>query len=246
MDCKWDTTPRRRKLVCHKRQCRELDLSDCSNLNHFESFGNNLQSLLLNDAAPLGNFGMTSSSVGFSFVTSNIYNKITREYTEAKPRFIEYYIDGEKVDAAGCLDLTKEAYDNNGTSPTVFTFREAEQVIENPAATFAFKTKGDYYLEMTNKAYPKLKFYSRFTVNNPTSIDGIAIDGVTVDLTDGKVTVSGLGSNSRVRLISLDSKVVDESDGGVHGIVSLSAPAHGIYLLQITADGNTVTMKLRL
>ena len=100
MDCKWDTTPRRRKLVCHKRQCRELDLSDCSNLNHFESFGNNLQSLLLNDAAPLGNFGMTSSSVGFSFVTSNIYNKITREYTEAKPRLIEYYIDGEKVDAA--------------------------------------------------------------------------------------------------------------------------------------------------
>ena len=99
---------------------------------------------------------------------------------------------------------------------------------------------------MTNKAYPKLKFYSRFTVNNPTSIDGIAIDGVTVDLTDGKVTVSGLGYNSRVRLISLDSKVVDESDGGVHGIVSLSAPAHGIYLLQITADGNTVTMKLRL
>lgn len=233
-------------LYVSNNELTELDLSDCSKLNHFESFRNNLQSLLMNDAAPLDYFQMTSSSVGFSFVTSNIYNKITREYTEAKPRLIDYYIDEEKVDAAGCLDLTKETYDNKGTSPTVFTFHEVEQVIENPAATFVFKTKGDYYLEMTNKAYPKLKFYSNFTVNNPTSIEGVLTDGMTVDLTDGKVTVSGLASNSRVRLISLDSKVIDESDGGAHGIVSLSAPSHGVYLLQVTADGNTVTMKFRL
>ena len=233
-------------LYVSNNELTELDLSDCSNLKYFESFGNNLQSLHLNDAAPLDHFNINSSSVGFSFVTSDIYNKITRNFSEAKPYGINYHIDGEDVDAAGCLDLAKEAYDKNGTSPTIFTFREAEQVIENPSATFAFKSKGDYYLEMTNKAYPKLKFYSNFTVNNPTSVGSIVPDGLTIELAEGEVTVCGLRSNCRVRLLCLDAKIVDESVGNNNGKVSLSAPVHGFYLLQITTDGNTVTMKLNL